>query len=442
MLFSGDKLLGGPQAGLVVGRAELVGRLARHPLARAVRADKLTLAALEATLAAHLAGRRDELPVWRSLLLTVAELEPRAAALAQPRSGPAASLRTGTSVAGGGSLPGEGMESVLVEVDPAPAGAAAVLARLRAGEPSGGGQGRAGPGRARPAHRPPRAGRGGGAGAGRGPRVAARPGRVAAGCPGPSPTLMPHVIGTAGHVDHGKSALIQALTGTDPDRLAEEKARGLTIDLGFAWTTLPSGREVGFVDVPGHERFVHNMLAGVGGVGCALFVVDASEGWRPQSAEHLAILDLLGIPSGVVALTKVDLVDQATRDRVAAEVRDRLRGTTLAGAAVVPTAAPSGRGRRRAGGRPGRRPRPAAGAAGPGPAAGPGGPGVHHAGQRDRGHRDPLRRVAAGRRRGRAAAVRAPGPGPRPPGPRPPPGGGGAGPPGGGQPGRGRHRPG
>ena len=155
---------------------------------------------------------------------------------------------------------------------------------------------------------------------------------------------MPHVIGTAGHVDHGKSALIQALTGTDPDRLAEEKARGLTIDLGFAWTTLPSGRDVGFVDVPGHERFVHNMLAGVGGVDCALFVVDASEGWRPQSAEHLAILDLLGIPSGVVALTKVDLVDQATRDRAAAEVRDRLRGTTLAGAAVVPAAAPSGLG--------------------------------------------------------------------------------------------------
>ena len=155
---------------------------------------------------------------------------------------------------------------------------------------------------------------------------------------------MAHVIGTAGHVDHGKSALIQALTGTDPDRLAEEKARGMTIDLGFAWTTLPSGREVGFVDVPGHERFIHNMLAGVGGIGCALFVVDASEGWRPQSAEHLAILDLLGVPAGVVALTKVDLVDAATRDRVTAEVADRLRGTTLAGAAVVATAAPSGLG--------------------------------------------------------------------------------------------------
>jgi selenocysteine-specific elongation factor len=155
---------------------------------------------------------------------------------------------------------------------------------------------------------------------------------------------MPHVIGTAGHVDHGKSALVQALTGTDPDRLAEEKARGMTIDLGFAWTTLPSGREVGFVDVPGHERFVHNMLAGVGGVGCALFVVDASEGWRPQSAEHLAILDLLGIPAGVVALTKADLVEEAARDQVAAEVAARLRGTALAGAAVVPTAAPSGLG--------------------------------------------------------------------------------------------------
>jgi L-seryl-tRNA(Ser) seleniumtransferase len=134
VLFSGDKLLGGPQAGLVVGRAELVGRLARHPLARAVRADKLTLAALEATLTDHLAGRRDQLPVWRALLLTPAELEPRAAAVAAA-VGPAATLRAGTSVAGGGSLPGEGLDSVLVEVDPAPAGAAEVLARLRAGDP-------------------------------------------------------------------------------------------------------------------------------------------------------------------------------------------------------------------------------------------------------------------------------------------------------------------
>ncbi|HEY2960219.1 MAG TPA: L-seryl-tRNA(Sec) selenium transferase, partial [Actinomycetota bacterium] len=134
VLFSGDKLLGGPQAGLVVGRAELVERIARDPVARAVRADKLTLAALEATLAAHAAGRRDQLPVWRALTVGVEELRGRAAALAG-RLGAAAALRDGVSVAGGGSLPGEGLPSVLVEVDPAPASDAAVLARLRAGDP-------------------------------------------------------------------------------------------------------------------------------------------------------------------------------------------------------------------------------------------------------------------------------------------------------------------
>ncbi|HEX6675901.1 MAG TPA: selenocysteine-specific translation elongation factor [Actinomycetes bacterium] len=155
---------------------------------------------------------------------------------------------------------------------------------------------------------------------------------------------MPHVVGTAGHVDHGKSALILALTGTDPDRLAEEKARGMTIDLGFAWATLPSGREVGFVDVPGHERFVHNMLAGVGEVDCALLVVDAVEGWQPQSAEHLAILDLLGIGTGVVALTKVDLAGPERAAEVAVQVRERLAGTTLAGAPLLETAAPAGLG--------------------------------------------------------------------------------------------------
>jgi L-seryl-tRNA(Ser) seleniumtransferase len=134
VLFSGDKLLGGPQAGLLAGRADLVGRLARHPLARAVRADKLTLAALEATLADHVAGRRDQLPVWRALRLGPAELRPRAAGLAATL-GPAARLRDGVSVAGGGSLPGEGLPSVLVEVDPGPAGEETVLARLRAGDP-------------------------------------------------------------------------------------------------------------------------------------------------------------------------------------------------------------------------------------------------------------------------------------------------------------------
>ncbi|HEU4481115.1 MAG TPA: GTP-binding protein, partial [Actinomycetota bacterium] len=119
-----------------------------------------------------------------------------------------------------------------------------------------------------------------------------------------------HVVGTAGHVDHGKSTLVQRLTGIDPDRFEEEKRRGLTIDLGFAWLTLPSGLEVGIIDVPGHERFIKNMLAGAGGISVSLFVVAANEGWKPQSAEHLAILDILGVRHGVVAVTKADSVDE------------------------------------------------------------------------------------------------------------------------------------
>src|SRR6202165_3790088 len=117
------------------------------------------------------------------------------------------------------------------------------------------------------------------------------------------------VIGTAGHVDHGKSLLVEALTGIDPDRLREEKARGMTIDLGFAWLTLPSGKEVSIVDLPGHERFIKNMLAGAGGIDLALLVIAADESVMPQTREHLAILDLLAVAHGVVAITKSDLVD-------------------------------------------------------------------------------------------------------------------------------------
>src|SRR5918995_1712230 len=137
------------------------------------------------------------------------------------------------------------------------------------------------------------------------------------------------VVATAGHVDHGKSSLIARLTGIDPDRWAEEKRRGLTIDLGYAWCNLPSGREVGFVDVPGHERFIANMLAGVGPVRLVLFVVAANEGWRRQSEEHLAILDVLGVAGGVVALTKRDLVDDDTLELAEGEIRERLDGTVL-----------------------------------------------------------------------------------------------------------------
>ncbi len=144
-----------------------------------------------------------------------------------------------------------------------------------------------------------------------------------------------HVIATAGHVDHGKSTLVLALTGMDPDRFAEEKARGLTIDLGFAWTTLASGRGVAFVDVPGHIRFIKNMLAGVGAVDACLFVVAATEAWKPQSEEHLRILQLLGIDRGLIALTKVGLVDDEWRELAALEIGDRVAGTFLEGAPIV-----------------------------------------------------------------------------------------------------------
>ncbi len=160
----------------------------------------------------------------------------------------------------------------------------------------------------------------------------------------PSPDLPLQVVATAGHVDHGKSSLILRLTGIDPDRWEEEKRRGLTIDLGYAWCTLPSGREIGFVDVPGHERFVRNMLAGVGPVRLVLFVVAADEGWKPQSEEHLQIVDVLGAQGGVVALTKADLVDAARLEQARMEVADRLRGTTLEGARIVPCSAATGEG--------------------------------------------------------------------------------------------------
>jgi len=152
------------------------------------------------------------------------------------------------------------------------------------------------------------------------------------------------VVATAGHVDHGKSALVLALTGTDPDRFPEEKARGLTIDLGFAFTELPSGTEVGFVDVPGHVRFIKNMLAGVGAVDVALLVVAANEGWMPQSEEHLRILELLGVRHGMTVLTKADLVDDETLELAQLELDEHLAGSPFEGAAVVTVDSRSGRG--------------------------------------------------------------------------------------------------
>jgi selenocysteine-specific elongation factor len=154
-----------------------------------------------------------------------------------------------------------------------------------------------------------------------------------------------HVIGTAGHVDHGKSTLVQALTGINPDRLREEQEREMTIDLGFAWLTLPNGESVGIVDVPGHRDFIENMLAGVGGIDAALFVIAADEGVMPQTREHLAILDLLRIPGGVVALTKIDLIDDPDwLELVQADVSEALQGTVLDGAPIIPVSARTGQG--------------------------------------------------------------------------------------------------
>src|SRR5579871_1613894 len=156
---------------------------------------------------------------------------------------------------------------------------------------------------------------------------------------------MKHVIiGTAGHVDHGKTTLIQALTGTNPDRLKEEQERGMTIDIGFAALKLPDGTVAGIVDVPGHERFLKNMLAGVSGVDVVLLVIASDESVMPQTREHLDILRLLDVKNGVVALTKMDLVDKEWTDVVEEDVRTQLAGSFLAGAPIIRVSAATGKG--------------------------------------------------------------------------------------------------
>lgn len=152
------------------------------------------------------------------------------------------------------------------------------------------------------------------------------------------------VLATAGHVDHGKSTLVSALTGMQPDRWEEEQRRGLTIDLGFAWTTLPSGRDLAFVDVPGHERFLGNMLAGIGPAPAVMLVVAADEGWQEQSTDHLDALNALGKTTGLVVLTRADRADEARREEVKADIRRRLAATSLAGAPICTVSAITGEG--------------------------------------------------------------------------------------------------
>jgi selenocysteine-specific elongation factor len=143
------------------------------------------------------------------------------------------------------------------------------------------------------------------------------------------------VLGTAGHIDHGKTALIYALTSIDTDRLPEEKERGMTIDLGFAWMKLPSGEKIGIVDVPGHENLIKNMIAGATGIDAVILVIDANEGWMPQTEEHFQIIDLLNIKYGIIALTKVDLVDQNRLNVVEKEIKERLKNTNFFNAPLI-----------------------------------------------------------------------------------------------------------
>jgi len=143
------------------------------------------------------------------------------------------------------------------------------------------------------------------------------------------------VFGTAGHIDHGKTALIYALTSIDTDRLPEEKERGMTIDLGFAWMKLPSGEKVGIVDVPGHENLIKNMIAGATGIDAVILVIDANEGWMPQTEEHFQIVDLLDIKYGIIAITKIDLVDQTRLNFVEKQIKERLKNTVLFNAPIV-----------------------------------------------------------------------------------------------------------
>ncbi|MCP4632022.1 MAG: selenocysteine-specific translation elongation factor, partial [candidate division Zixibacteria bacterium] len=152
------------------------------------------------------------------------------------------------------------------------------------------------------------------------------------------------VLGTAGHIDHGKSSIINRLTGIDPDRLPEEKARGLTIDLGFAWMQLPSGEQVGFVDVPGHEKFVKNMIAGVGSIDAALLVIAADDGWMPQTEEHLQILELLGVKGGLIILNKIDIVEPDWVELVISDIESQLKDRKIQFSGIIPVSAYNGSG--------------------------------------------------------------------------------------------------
>ena len=333
--FSGDKLVGGPQAGFIVGRADLVARLRKDPLARAMRPDKVVLAAVAATLALYRAGvATRDIPVWRQISAPVEALSSRAAAIAEA-AGARASVAAVEATIGGGSLPGEVLPSRAVCLSGRQAGPVARPPPCR--YPGRGRSGRARGRAARPALGRPGRRRG---------ACRRRSGRRWPAMPEPTAADAGRsvVIGTAGHIDHGKTSLLRALTGIDADRLPEERRRGMTIDVGYAHVALPDGSVVDFVDVPGHDRLVGNMLVGAGEIDAALLVVAADDGPNAQTLEHLGLLDALGIRDGLAVVTKADLVDEARLASVEAEVRALLATTTLAGSPVLAASATNGTG--------------------------------------------------------------------------------------------------
>ena len=291
----------------MIGRADLVERLRRHPLQRALRPDKLTLAALEGTLALY-----RERAARRHPRSPHAPRRPRSRAgpRGAPRVRDRGTVESTVARVGGGALPVTELPSFACALEPELADACAEGAHRDRHRP-----------RRSPAPRLPDAdGCGGGGGSGGGSRV-------------------PRTVGTAGHIDHGKTWLVRALTGKDTDRLPEEQERGISIDLGYAPLDLADGRRLSLVDVPGHERFVRNMVAGATGIDLFLLVIDAAEGARPQTHEHLAILRFLGIERGVVAITKADAVDGETLELAVEEGRE-----LVPGAPVVATSARTGAG--------------------------------------------------------------------------------------------------
>ncbi len=333
--------MGGPQAGLIVGRADLIGKIRKHPLKRALRVGKLTLAALEPVLSLYRSPEflPERLTTLKLLTRPASEIQAQALRfrpIVQSAVGEAYEVTDAplASQIGSGALPVDRLAShgLAIRVIKGKRGS---LDRLE-GEL----RGLSRPVIGRVADKTlwldlrcllP-------ADAAEFERQLAELTRTHSANADPGGAGSPHamIVGTAGHIDHGKTTLVRALTGVDTDRLKEEKARGISIELGYAYTPLSDGDILGFVDVPGHERLVHTMAAGACGIDFALLVIAADDGVMPQTREHVAILQLFGVTRGAVALTKVDRVDDARLHAVEAEIAAFLSNTAFHDAPLFP----------------------------------------------------------------------------------------------------------